>query len=216
MLCCSNWALDPAKMNRGVFVCRYDPTNEDLLTTARGIAHGHPKLQRILAPLSNSYCQVYASMQPKPGEYAPCASHACLDTRIYRASLSGCLARITGSARAYSLSYFKFLVHMMHAEAPRAAVYTSAVCKFKIRSTQFHNYRICIAIYEACSLGYLGRLLCISCCDQSSCRCNAMPEKNLQPCLCVHVHRPLCMSCSDVFFPLQCHAYTNLQHTLGG
>ena len=33
----SNWALDPAKMNRGVFVHRGAPTKEDLTLTAKGI-----------------------------------------------------------------------------------------------------------------------------------------------------------------------------------
>lgn len=31
----SNWALDPAKMNRGVMVTRGDPTTEDLVESAR-------------------------------------------------------------------------------------------------------------------------------------------------------------------------------------
>ncbi len=33
----SNWALDPAKMNRGVMVTRGDPDVEELLLSARGI-----------------------------------------------------------------------------------------------------------------------------------------------------------------------------------
>ena len=31
----SNWALDPAKMNRGVMVARGDPDQEELETSAR-------------------------------------------------------------------------------------------------------------------------------------------------------------------------------------
>ena len=31
----SNWALDPAKMNRGIMVTRSDPTIEDLIESAR-------------------------------------------------------------------------------------------------------------------------------------------------------------------------------------
>ena len=34
----SNWALDPAKMNRGLFVSRPPPGVNELVTTARGIA----------------------------------------------------------------------------------------------------------------------------------------------------------------------------------
>lgn len=33
----SNWALDPAKMNRGIFVSRGDPSEDELVETAKGI-----------------------------------------------------------------------------------------------------------------------------------------------------------------------------------
>ncbi|XP_071287737.1 E3 ubiquitin-protein ligase RNF213-like isoform X2 [Agelaius tricolor] len=33
----SNWALDPAKMNRGIFVSRGDPSREELIKSAKGI-----------------------------------------------------------------------------------------------------------------------------------------------------------------------------------
>ncbi|XP_021270744.1 E3 ubiquitin-protein ligase RNF213 isoform X1 [Numida meleagris] len=33
----SNWALDPAKMNRGIFVSRGDPSKEELIESAKGI-----------------------------------------------------------------------------------------------------------------------------------------------------------------------------------
>ncbi|XP_076154175.1 E3 ubiquitin-protein ligase rnf213-beta isoform X2 [Alosa pseudoharengus] len=33
----SNWALDPAKMNRGIFVSRWDPSEKELVETAQGI-----------------------------------------------------------------------------------------------------------------------------------------------------------------------------------
>ena len=35
----SNWALDPAKMNRGVMITRGDPDIEELVVSARGICH---------------------------------------------------------------------------------------------------------------------------------------------------------------------------------
>ena len=35
----SNWALDPAKMNRGIMVCRQPPIREELLKSAHGIAN---------------------------------------------------------------------------------------------------------------------------------------------------------------------------------
>ena len=31
----SNWALDPAKMNRGMMVSRVEPTTEELVLSAR-------------------------------------------------------------------------------------------------------------------------------------------------------------------------------------
>ena len=31
----SNWALDPAKMNRGIMLCRNEPDGEELEATAR-------------------------------------------------------------------------------------------------------------------------------------------------------------------------------------
>ena len=31
----SNWALDPAKMNRGIMLCRNEPTDNELEKTAR-------------------------------------------------------------------------------------------------------------------------------------------------------------------------------------
>lgn len=36
----SNWALDPAKMNRGIFVARGVPNREDLEKSAKGICAG--------------------------------------------------------------------------------------------------------------------------------------------------------------------------------
>lgn len=35
----SNWALDPAKMNRGVMVTRGDPDTNELVVSAHGICH---------------------------------------------------------------------------------------------------------------------------------------------------------------------------------
>ncbi|WAR16707.1 R213A-like protein, partial [Mya arenaria] len=61
----SNWALDPAKMNRGIFVQRDVPDERELIETARGIcASSNDKdLQRIMQPLikplAESYLEVY-------------------------------------------------------------------------------------------------------------------------------------------------------------
>ncbi|KAM6240959.1 E3 ubiquitin-protein ligase rnf213-alpha-like [Porphyrio hochstetteri] len=57
----SNWALDPAKMNRGLLVIRTEPSKEELVRTAKGICADQPNLERIehLFPiLANFYCNV--------------------------------------------------------------------------------------------------------------------------------------------------------------
>ncbi|XP_014821245.1 PREDICTED: E3 ubiquitin-protein ligase RNF213-like [Calidris pugnax] len=57
----SNWALDPAKMNRGLLVLRTDPSKEELVKTAEGICAAQPHLERIkyLFPLlAEFYCEV--------------------------------------------------------------------------------------------------------------------------------------------------------------
>ncbi|KAF4115229.1 hypothetical protein G5714_002718 [Onychostoma macrolepis] len=40
----SNWALDPAKMNRGIFVSRGDPDERELIETAEGICSSDPMI----------------------------------------------------------------------------------------------------------------------------------------------------------------------------
>ncbi|XP_074936539.1 E3 ubiquitin-protein ligase rnf213-alpha-like, partial [Phalacrocorax aristotelis] len=57
----SNWALDPAKMNRGLLIIRTEPSKEELVKTAKGICADQPHLDRIehLFPiLANFYCNV--------------------------------------------------------------------------------------------------------------------------------------------------------------
>ncbi|XP_009475166.1 PREDICTED: E3 ubiquitin-protein ligase RNF213-like [Nipponia nippon] len=57
----SNWALDPAKMNRGLLVFRTDPSKEELVKTANGICAAQPHLESImyLFPLlAEFYCKV--------------------------------------------------------------------------------------------------------------------------------------------------------------
>ncbi|XP_074786497.1 E3 ubiquitin-protein ligase rnf213-alpha-like [Athene noctua] len=57
----SNWALDPAKMNRGLLVFRTEPSKEELVKTAEGICADEPHFERIkdLFPiLANFYYNV--------------------------------------------------------------------------------------------------------------------------------------------------------------
>ncbi|XP_072028880.1 E3 ubiquitin-protein ligase RNF213-like [Amphiura filiformis] len=55
----SNWALDPAKMNRGIMVSREDATEEELIVTARGICSTDQdvlmKIQDLIPPLAQGY-----------------------------------------------------------------------------------------------------------------------------------------------------------------
>ena len=56
----SNWALDPAKMNRGVMVTRGDPDVEELELSARGICSTQERdevhhLKKYFKPLAQAY-----------------------------------------------------------------------------------------------------------------------------------------------------------------
>lgn len=57
----SNWALDPAKMNRGVMVTRADPDEEELVFSAKGICSNEVddpvkrKLEVYFEPFARAY-----------------------------------------------------------------------------------------------------------------------------------------------------------------
>ncbi|CAL8282528.1 unnamed protein product [Merluccius merluccius] len=66
----SNWALDPAKMNRGIFVSRWDPTEKELVETAKGICSSSEsvflKIKHLFPPLAKAFlkiCKVTAKNQ---------------------------------------------------------------------------------------------------------------------------------------------------------
>lgn len=61
----SNWALDPAKMNRGIFVARGDPNIDELIETARGIS------------ASNKHA-VFACVEPYVGQIARAYLQLCV------------------------------------------------------------------------------------------------------------------------------------------
>ncbi|XP_073713018.1 E3 ubiquitin-protein ligase rnf213-alpha-like [Misgurnus anguillicaudatus] len=58
----SNWALDPAKMNRGIFVSRGDPDERELIETAEGICSSDPMiLERVrdyFEPFAHAYLNI--------------------------------------------------------------------------------------------------------------------------------------------------------------
>jgi hypothetical protein len=59
----SNWALDPAKMNRGILMSRGVPTKDDLIKSAVGICSGNDDASRLMRSttklLAEGYIQVY-------------------------------------------------------------------------------------------------------------------------------------------------------------
>ncbi|XP_058476821.1 E3 ubiquitin-protein ligase rnf213-beta isoform X2 [Solea solea] len=58
----SNWALDPAKMNRGIFVSRWDPSEDELVETAKGIcSSSNPillKITHLFQPLAKAFLNI--------------------------------------------------------------------------------------------------------------------------------------------------------------
>ena len=60
----SNWALDPAKMNRGVMVTRGDPSKDELEYSAEGICSNREddpvkmRLKDCFKPLSEAYMEI--------------------------------------------------------------------------------------------------------------------------------------------------------------
>uniref|UniRef100_A0A3B4TK13 RING-type E3 ubiquitin transferase n=1 Tax=Seriola dumerili TaxID=41447 RepID=A0A3B4TK13_SERDU len=58
----SNWALDPAKMNRGIFVSRWDPSEDELVETAKGICSSSRqillKITHLFQPLAKAFLSI--------------------------------------------------------------------------------------------------------------------------------------------------------------
>lgn len=58
----SNWALDPAKMNRGIFVSRGDPDERELIESAKGICSSDPvvleKVRDFFQPFAKAYLKI--------------------------------------------------------------------------------------------------------------------------------------------------------------
>ncbi|XP_077980129.1 E3 ubiquitin-protein ligase rnf213-alpha-like [Glandiceps talaboti] len=65
----SNWALDPAKMNRGILVSRASPDKEELIESARGICSSHGSgmilslVQPIFSALASAYLEIYTNQE---------------------------------------------------------------------------------------------------------------------------------------------------------
>ena len=63
----SNWALDPAKMNRGVMVTRADPSKEELVFSAMGICSNDEDdpIRRRLEPYFRPFAKAYRKICKK-------------------------------------------------------------------------------------------------------------------------------------------------------
>ena len=55
----SNWALDPAKMNRGILLSRGVPTEDDLIKTANGICSSDPDAKELLKEIIVEFTKGY-------------------------------------------------------------------------------------------------------------------------------------------------------------
>ncbi|XP_046887613.1 E3 ubiquitin-protein ligase rnf213-beta isoform X4 [Hypomesus transpacificus] len=58
----SNWALDPAKMNRGIFLSRWDPSENELVETAKGICSSSSpvllKIKHLFPQLAKDFLEI--------------------------------------------------------------------------------------------------------------------------------------------------------------
>ncbi|XP_059181122.1 E3 ubiquitin-protein ligase rnf213-beta [Centropristis striata] len=58
----SNWALDPAKMNRGIFLSRWDPSEVELVETAKGICSSSKQILLQIIHLFPSLAKAFLSV----------------------------------------------------------------------------------------------------------------------------------------------------------
>ncbi|XP_047614339.1 E3 ubiquitin-protein ligase RNF213 isoform X4 [Phacochoerus africanus] len=58
----SNWALDPAKMNRGIFVSRGSPNERELIESARGICASEPLVQERIQGYFAAFAKAYETV----------------------------------------------------------------------------------------------------------------------------------------------------------
>ncbi|XP_068134510.1 E3 ubiquitin-protein ligase RNF213-like [Hyperolius riggenbachi] len=69
----SNWALDPAKMNRGIFVSRGDPNKEELIESAKGICASDElalgKVKQHFHKFSDAYLHICNTLKGQENEF---------------------------------------------------------------------------------------------------------------------------------------------------
>ncbi|XP_065844224.1 E3 ubiquitin-protein ligase rnf213-alpha-like isoform X2 [Oscarella lobularis] len=62
----SNWALDPAKMNRGILVQRNVPMSDELVISARGICSADEETELLLQPFFHGLAEAYLEIYGQP------------------------------------------------------------------------------------------------------------------------------------------------------
>lgn len=85
----SNWVLDPAKMNRGIFVNRNSPSADELKETVKGICKNEKQILELLEEknlinyLSNAYLHLCDSAKKQTREFFGLRDFYCLIKMIY-------------------------------------------------------------------------------------------------------------------------------------
>ncbi|XP_042247797.1 E3 ubiquitin-protein ligase rnf213-alpha [Thunnus maccoyii] len=64
----SNWALDPAKMNRGIFVSRGDPDQKELIESAKGICSSDAMVLEKVSDFFQPFARAYLKICRKQGK----------------------------------------------------------------------------------------------------------------------------------------------------
>lgn len=64
----SNWALDPAKMNRGIFVSRGDPDERELIESAKGICRSDAVVLEKVRDFFKPFARAYLNICRKQGK----------------------------------------------------------------------------------------------------------------------------------------------------
>ncbi|KAM9457017.1 E3 ubiquitin-protein ligase rnf213-alpha-like isoform 2-T2 [Clarias gariepinus] len=64
----SNWALDPAKMNRGIFVSRGDPDEKELIESAKGICSSDAMVLEKVRDFFQPFARAYLKICKKEGK----------------------------------------------------------------------------------------------------------------------------------------------------
>ncbi|XP_076122057.1 E3 ubiquitin-protein ligase rnf213-alpha-like isoform X3 [Alosa pseudoharengus] len=64
----SNWALDPAKMNRGIFVSRGDPDQKELIESAKGICSSEAMVLETVRDFFQPFARAYLNVCKRQGK----------------------------------------------------------------------------------------------------------------------------------------------------